>query len=359
LRILIVDDDGDDVLLLKSYIRKGLLPSSVEVDDAGSVAAGLGRLQDGRYDLVFVDYRLGAADGLTLLKEAQASGVDVATVLMTGQGDERVAVEAMKAGATDYLVKSWLSPDALVTAIRHAVALHETERRRRDAEKALRESEARYRLLFERNLAGIFRAAGDGRILEANTAFARMLAGGARPEVVGRPVTDFFLDSEEGRRLLACLRPGRTWANLETRFRRLDGTPIWVLLNVADVEDGGTAALEGQVIDITERKRDERAELEAAVRAVARLANAAAHEINNPLMAISGHLELLASKLGGDSPGTDYVTRARAEVERIAAVLARMMQITRLEVAEVAPGTPEMLDLGACGEPPPQPGRST
>jgi diguanylate cyclase (GGDEF)-like protein/PAS domain S-box-containing protein len=130
---------------------------------------------------------------------------------------------------------------------------------RREAEKALRESEERYRLLFERNLAGVYRTALDGRILDCNEAFARIFGYESRDELLAMNVAEVYFRPTDRDDFLARLREQKTLTNEEGCLRRRDGAPVWILENVTihEEEDGEPAVLEGTLIDITARKRAE------------------------------------------------------------------------------------------------------
>lgn len=220
-----------------------------------------------------------------------------------------------------------------------------TTRRRTD--EALRASEKRYRLLFERNLAGVFRVGADGRLLDCNPALSQLL-GYPSPEAA-RAINarDFYVDPADQDRLLARLQPEETVTNHEVRWRRADGTAVWVLLNVRQTVEGPSTWREGIAIDMTDRKRAEEAAREAAaLRTVAHLANAAAHEINNPLTTVVGRLDMLAQRLPDGSKERDLVAKARAASDRIHEMVTRMHQITRIEYL-ISPDErlPPILDL--------------
>jgi PAS domain S-box-containing protein len=134
-----------------------------------------------------------------------------------------------------------------------------TERKR--AEQALRESEARYRRLFEQNLAGVFRGTVDGHVLDCNDAYARMLGYNSPQEILHLEKLDYFYDAQEGMAAVARLRREGSHTNFELRLKRRDGSPISVLANVTLTEMGESRLLlvEGTLIDITIRKRAEEA----------------------------------------------------------------------------------------------------
>jgi diguanylate cyclase (GGDEF)-like protein/PAS domain S-box-containing protein len=129
--------------------------------------------------------------------------------------------------------------------------------RRRD--EALRSSERRYRLLFERNLAGLFRTTLDGRILDCNSAFARILGYPSREDVLKVSALDLYAEPSDRESFLARLAHQRVLVNFELCLKRRDGTTVWVLANesLLEPEGGGEAVMEGSLIDITDRKRAE------------------------------------------------------------------------------------------------------
>jgi len=132
---------------------------------------------------------------------------------------------------------------------RLVISVDVTERRR--AEERLRESEERYRLLFERNLAGVYRTTVDGRILDCNEAVARMFGYRDRDDLFAHTAYSLYNSEEDRNRLMAQLREHGSLSNSEVRMRRRDGTPVWVIENMTLLEGG---VIEGTIVDITDRK---------------------------------------------------------------------------------------------------------
>jgi diguanylate cyclase (GGDEF)-like protein/PAS domain S-box-containing protein len=128
---------------------------------------------------------------------------------------------------------------------------------RRD--EALRSSERRYRLLFERNHAGLFRTTLDGRILDCNSAFARILGYSSREDALTISALDLYGEPSDRESFLARLSRQRVLVNFELCLKRRDGSSVWVLANesLLEPEGGGEAVMEGSLIDITDRKRAE------------------------------------------------------------------------------------------------------
>lgn len=146
LKILIVDDDEVDRMAVRRALSKaGFEMEIVEAEDISTALATLNNLQ---FDCAFLDYRLPDGDGLELIKHLRFMGVKVPSIVLTGQGDEQIAVELMKAGASDYLSKSRVSPESLSRTVRNAIRIHEAEMETEKAHRRLRESN---KLLKEQN----------------------------------------------------------------------------------------------------------------------------------------------------------------------------------------------------------------
>ena len=120
IRVLLVDDDDDDYVLTEALLAEAEGPR-VALERVATAEAALARLADPRYDVCLIDYRLGPCTGLDLLREAGAQGCPVPMILLTGQGDHAIDLQAMQAGAADYLVKGQLTAPLLERAIRYAL----------------------------------------------------------------------------------------------------------------------------------------------------------------------------------------------------------------------------------------------
>jgi two-component system, cell cycle sensor histidine kinase and response regulator CckA len=127
-------------------------------------------------------------------------------------------------------------------------------------EETLGASEKRYRLLFERSMAGALRTSVDGSILEVNDAFARILGFGSREELRDRRVQDLYYHPADREAMLERLLTERGLSNYELCLRHKDDSPVWVLANIVlHVEPSGLDEVQATIIDITERKRAEEA----------------------------------------------------------------------------------------------------
>jgi PAS domain S-box-containing protein len=126
---------------------------------------------------------------------------------------------------------------------------------RRNAEEAVRESEERYRSLFERSFSGVYRATLDGRVMDCNQSFARILGYSSREEAVNSPAPKLFFTRADLRKFVGRLKEERSLSNIELRLRQKQGGLVWVLANANLLRGGGEPLLiEGILMDITERK---------------------------------------------------------------------------------------------------------
>lgn len=142
IKILVAEDDDDDVLLIRELVREGFYDGAASVVIVENFSDVLSRIAESEYDVCLFDYRLGEANGLDLLRTLKGNNINIPVILMTGQGDQEIAVDAMKAGATDYLVKANLSVESLSQSIRHAIKLHEDEEQLKRAQAALRRQDS-------------------------------------------------------------------------------------------------------------------------------------------------------------------------------------------------------------------------
>jgi diguanylate cyclase (GGDEF)-like protein/PAS domain S-box-containing protein len=128
----------------------------------------------------------------------------------------------------------------------------------REIEEALRLSERRYRSLFDRNLAGVYRSTLEGRILDCNVSFAHVFGYASREDVLRQAAWDFYVRPEDREAALARLLERRTLSDYEVCLKRKDGSLVWVLESETLVEGpDGRPVIEGTLIDISERKRAE------------------------------------------------------------------------------------------------------
>ena len=178
-RILLVEDDEDDFVLTRTMLREvGLI--RFEVDWEENYSDGLDRARAGRHDLYLIDYRLGKRTGLDLVREAWGSDPPSPVILLTGQADYAVDLEAAELGVAGYLVKGRIDPPDLERTIRYAIRHH-------DALLALRRSEERWRTLLAHTSAIVILIDPYGAIIYTSPSVQRWL-GYAAEELQGQPL---------------------------------------------------------------------------------------------------------------------------------------------------------------------------
>jgi signal transduction histidine kinase/DNA-binding response OmpR family regulator len=139
LKILIVDDDEVDRIMVKRAVRGTHFNS--EITECEEAQTAIAKLKETQYDCVFLDYLLPGTDGLILLNKIRSEGIKTPVVVITSQGDEMIAVEMMKAGASDYVIKTQININEVTKVLRNVIKLQDIEKKREEAERALKISE--------------------------------------------------------------------------------------------------------------------------------------------------------------------------------------------------------------------------
>jgi signal transduction histidine kinase/CheY-like chemotaxis protein len=147
LTILVVDDDTVDRMAVRRSLRGSGL--NLTIVEAESGIAALSAIEQQAFDCVLLDYRLPDIDGLAVLRTIRERGSTIPVVMLTGQGDEQLAVDLMKSGASDYLTKGASSPERLAQMLRNVVRIYRAEGQAAQAQQALRRAADDHRFLAE------------------------------------------------------------------------------------------------------------------------------------------------------------------------------------------------------------------
>jgi two-component system, NtrC family, sensor kinase len=287
LRILLIDDNPVDCAL----IRQVLEPEFAELrlrqvtDEAGLV----GVIEDGDFDLVLCDYLLPWTDGLAILRTVKARWPTIPVLMVTGSDNEENAIQAIKSGLDDYILKSSRHLTRLPATIRSILD-------RIDQRHRLEEAEVRFHSLFDRIPVGLFRATPAGEFLDVNPALAEMLGYPDRESLLAVHTSALYADAEAQARWRRLAERDGIVRNYEVRLRRLDGTTIWgrATARVARGETGRVLCYEGSLEDITERKwaEDVLAERTQQLEAVRAVTTEITRELDLPAL-----LELLTVRV--------------------------------------------------------------
>lgn len=286
INILIIDDDEDDFFITSDYMRQ-ISEYNLSIDWCYRFNDAVEQLKARKYDMYFVDYRLGAKTGLDFLKEAVHLGVEEPIVLLTGKGNKEVDIEAMQMGATDYLVKTELNTDKLERCIRYALE-------RTQYLKALRANERKYRNIFELSKDAVFIADKGLRFVDMNAATSDLL-GYEMDELQHKTVYELIVDEMDKKLLEKYLYEEGEVSDLELELLTKSGEKKNCIFSLTSpIDNTGSATYQGLIHDITNLKKAEKANLQVEkMGATGRLVRTLAHEVRNPLNNINMSVEQL------------------------------------------------------------------
>ena len=341
LHILHLEDDPCDAALVQSNLEaEGITCATTCVQNRDDFVAALER---GGIDLVLSDFSLPAFDGLSAVEIVRARWPALPVILVSGSLGEERAIDSLKRGATDYVLKERLA--RLVPAVRRAMKEVQEREQNQRMEKTLRETEQRFRIIFNESPLGIALVDVDGRPSLTNEALQKIL-GYTGEELSRMHFTEFThpddcaMDQVLYEQLL---RGERKSYQIEKRFIRKDGNPVCARLSVSAARDAGhrVSFAISMVEDITERRQLETQFIEAQkMEVVGQLASGVAHDFNNILSVILGYSDLLAEGLGPENSLQEYSKEIRHAADRAARLTQQLLVFSRRQTVQ-----PVVLDL--------------
>ena len=259
IQILYVDDSPLDRQLVRDALERE--HSGFVVTEAATSEEFVERLGEREYDLVLSDFNILGFEGLQVLDQVLARRPNVPVVIVTGTGSETVAVEAIKRGAADYVIKSPLHILRLPQTIQAVMERKRLEEKHLEWESRLQKSEERFRAIFERAPQGLVLADETGRFVSVNRVWQEMFGYNAE-EALSLTYRDVTLDKDvrESHEAYEALMNGYTASfRVEKRYVRKDGTIFWADVAVSLLEQTGTdekLAL-AVITDISQRREAE------------------------------------------------------------------------------------------------------
>jgi two-component system, cell cycle sensor histidine kinase and response regulator CckA len=337
LRALIIEDSETDAeLLLLALARAGYDVVSLRVQTAAALREAL--LSE--WDVALSDYSMPGFGAIEALRIVKATGKDTPFIIVSGTIGEETAVLALQAGADDFMVKGALG--RLAPAIERSRRTQLARAAQQLAERALRESEERYRRIVETTNEGVWQLDEKTRTTFVNGRMAAML--GYTPEqLLGVSMLEFVHEASRSAAKQAITSGARSASSsVEVRFVRSDGKDLWVLLDSTPIFEGvdyvGALAM---AMDVSQRKRlEEQLRQAQKMEAIGNLAGGVAHDFNNILSVILGYAQMMLEGLKPGDPLRDDLEELNRASERARDLTAQLLAFSRRQILE-----PRTLDL--------------
>ena len=336
IRILYLEDDANDAAIIQSTLEAGGITGvTTRVQSRADFVAALER---GGLDLILSDFTLPAFDGLAALKMARAQCPEVPFILVSGTLGEERAIDSLKSGATDYILKEHLA--RLVPAVHRAmeeVAVR-AERRRLEQEMDLQTT------ALKSAANSIMITDIKGIILWVNPAFTR-LTGYSEQEAIGQNPRILKSDQQDQavhKNLWKTILAGDSWHG-ELINRRKDGSVYFGEQTITPVRSAGGKITHfvGITNDVSEKKKLEAQLIEAQkMEVVGHLAGGVAHDFNNILAVITGYSCLMLEELGPEDPLRTHVAEIEHAAERAVGLTRQLLVFSRKQTVQ-----PVILDL--------------
>jgi PAS domain S-box-containing protein len=314
-KVLLIEDDEDDVFLAREYLAESAV-YKFEMDWEAHPEEARKKMVSGAYDIFLIDYRLGSETGLDLIRFSQENAVLTPSILLTGQGDLKVDLDATRFGAADYLVKTELNASMLERSIRYALSQSKII-------LELNEKEKRYRSLFERSIDPIFLADEKYKLIDANESFLRFFKL-TREQALSLYLSDMFHRPEDFAHFQSTLKSNAQIRDFEVLLTSKYTEKKTCLVNCIFIQDMGSSfcCYQGIIHDQTMRKKAEKDMLIAErLSMTGKIARTIAHEVRNPLTNLNLALDQLKDEMPSDNPSvkvySDIIERNANRIEQL------------------------------------------
>jgi PAS domain S-box-containing protein len=335
IQLLLIEDNPGDARLLRRMLDSAL-DTGFELHTVSRLCDGYAFLRDHAVDAILLDLGLPDSTGLGTFHDLQARHHDLPVIVLTGLNDQEVAVQVLRAGGQDYLVKGQIDIHLLARSIRYAI-----ERKR--LEQALYRREQESKALVEHAPDIIVRFDRAHRLLYVNPA-VEAATGAAPTALVGKPLESFGVVEADRARVEETLR--RVFATgddqvLEGRIGNRRGNRTYEIRFAAEMgEDGRVETVLAVARDISRRKaleneaRQAREEAEQANRAKSEFLANMSHEIRTPMNGIMGMIHLARIK-SGDPAINEYLDMADKSALHLLGIVNDVLDLSKLEAGKI------------------------
>ena len=315
IRILLVEDNPGDARLIREMLKEAGR-FSFELECLGRLDESIGRLERGNIDVVLLDLSLPDSHGLDTFLRLKQLGREPPILLLTGLSDEKLAVEAVRCGAQDYLVKGQIDANLLVRAILYAL-----ERKR--YERAVAAEKKRLEITLASIGDGVIAVDADGKINLMN-GVAEELTGWKFSEASGKPFTEVFKivnssDNKPQENLFEkAVKTGDvTFLPLDSILISQNGSELFIEDSVAPLRDMDNKIIGVVVVfrDVTEKRKIEAEAMKVQkLEALSVMAGGLAHDFNNIMTAILNNIAYVKCNLDPNLPVNEVLTEAEQAV---------------------------------------------
>lgn len=345
-KLTIIDDDEDDFILTEDLLSD-IEGFQFEVDWVNDFELAENLLTKSESDIYLIDYRLGKLSGLDLLIHARKTGCKKPIIILTGQGDREIDMQAMKNGADDYLVKSAIDVEKLERSIRYALERYHT------LEK-LNHSEVKYKSLFQRSIDPIYIVDKNLNFIEVNQALTTLF-GYQKDDVTSHDLSFLFEKEKTYERFKTSLLNKGLIKDFEVTLLRSDGKQLncsittIVLFDINNEVEG----YQGIIRDNTKQKENEQQLLRAEkLGMTGRLARSIAHEVRNPLTNINLSLEQLMAEFQDNEDALMYSEIIKRNSDRINNLITELLNSAKptsvvMDSIEIDDLIPKVIELAA------------
>ena len=344
--ILLVDDDKEDYLITKDLFSQ-FSQNNFHLSWCQDYPSAIEEIRSGKYQAYLVDFQLNGKDGIMLIEEARRQNVQEPLILLTGMHDRSIDLKAMQAGASDYLVKSDLTPALLERSLRYALVRNRAEEQR---EKLFLERSARleaelqeqyYRTIAEAIPQIVWTATSKGKIDFYNQRWFDF-TGLTKTEIITDEMLQNIVHPDDYDRYLKLWQTSlKTGTNFSADFRfksKKNHEYRWFLGRAVPVQNDKGRIIKwfGTHTDIDEQKKAHQA-LELAEERKNEFIGIASHELKTPLTTIKAFTQLLQkySQNKGDQTIITYLGKIDNHVDKLTNLIADLLDINKIESGKI------------------------